>query len=193
MIPLPEGIHKHQFVATSSVVFPIINLAKHEQQAFSSFCFSRGICQYNWNIFHLTCIILVLTRSIVAPLMSARGASLVAKNGVSLSKTISLDIRSPSNTCNSSHQGIREGFHRSRLAKRPQHPLFQATQKCQKQGSQSIQKFSSGARQGRFYCNLLGQIGTHCGTSLFHVSVHCKRRTKTVWLRYHSTPVFEFG
>ena len=55
------------------------------------------------------------------PLISASGASLVAKNGVSLSITILwLTIFlgagkwtiSPSSTCNNSHQGIREGFQR---------------------------------------------------------------------------------
>ena len=91
--PMPEGIHKHQFAAIPVVALPIINLAKHERHDFSSFRFPRGICQCNWNILRLTCIISVLTRSMVAPLMSARGASLVAKKGVSLSKTIFLDIK----------------------------------------------------------------------------------------------------
>ena len=136
MIPSPEGIHKHQFVAASSVAFPIINLAKTRTAG----CFSRGICQYNWNIFHLTCIISVLTRSIVAPLTSARGASLVAKNGVSFVQDNILGhqvLRCRKVNCIAFQylQQLAPGYEgglpsKVVLAKRPQHPLFQATQKC---------------------------------------------------------------
>jgi hypothetical protein len=93
---------------------------------FRCFCSSLVIWRCNLNIRQRTSIISVLSLSTLPPTTNARGASLVAKNGVSFSSTISFLTKffgagkctvSPSKTCKNSHHGIREGFHLRSLSK----------------------------------------------------------------------------
>lgn len=103
-----------------------INLAKQWPHGTSSCCSSAGIWLQKWKNFHLTFIICVLVLSIDPPFIKTRGASEVAKNGVSLLSSKSLEQTflgagrwtvSPSKACKKSAHAIIFGCQRKSFRK----------------------------------------------------------------------------
>lgn len=101
-----------------------INLAKQRPHGINSCCSSGGIWFQKWQNLHLTFIIRVLVLSIAPALIKTKGASEVAKNGVSLfsSKSrlhtffgVGKCTVSPSRACRKSAQAIILGCQRPLL------------------------------------------------------------------------------